>query len=215
MKKLFVLCMVVFAAWSAFAGTAYMRDSDQSLSWVRPDVVRNPDTGQEFKNPSDAMFAACGWSVVAYPDAPAKYLVVSWSPPAIRYMDEVERQAVDAAEYAAQTNAEYQASLPIVESRGFEVPYVVFQDATNRQKGIAFELTETGDQIIYEFHASPVDWGKVKANRNAALGRLAARKAAVENVKIKGSAANSVPALREAFSNLCVELNRQWIIPGL
>ena len=115
---------------------------------------------------------------------------------------------------SARTNAEYQATLPVQEPRGFEVPYVVFLDSTNRQKGVAMELTEAGDQVFYVFHASPVDWALVGSNRAAAHAQLAARKEAVEGVKRKGASANSVSALREAFSNLCVEINRPWIIPG-
>ena len=129
-------------------------------------------------------------------------------------MTQEERDAYDADVASAETNAAYLATLPVQEPRGFEVPYVVFLDATNRQKGIAMEIMETGDQIFYVFHSSPVDWEKVDSNRKAAIARARARRARVEDAKAKGANANSVPALREAFSNLCVELNRPWIIPG-
>ena len=69
----------------------------------------------------------------------------------------------------AQAAAEAQAALPTVYTNGVEVPWVVFLDATNRAKGIAMELTTNNVPIYYEFHASPVDWKKVDANRKAAL----------------------------------------------
>ena len=94
-------------------------------------------------------------------------------------MTEAEISARDAAEaQAAQEAAEqaaYEASLPVPMPTGVEVPWVVFLDATNRAKGIAMELTTNNVPIYYEFHASPVDWKKVDANRKAALSAAAAK----------------------------------------
>ena len=216
MKKIVFACIAALISATAFAATAYMDTVSRQISWTRPDKAVHPETKQEFKNPSDGTLAACGIVQVEYEDCDFKYRLWGWEPsPWCRAMDAAERAAADAGEEAARTNAEYQATLPIQEPRGFEVPYVVFLDSTNRQKGVAMELTEAGDQIFYAFHASPVDWDRVGSNRAAAHAQLAARKKAVEDVKRKGASANSVPALREAFSNLCVEINRPWIIPGM
>ena len=216
MKKIMVACLAFLVSVSAFAATAYMDTVSRRVSWTRPDVATNPYTNQEFRNPSDGTLADCGFVLVEYEDCDFKYRLWGWEPsPWCRAMDAGERQVVDAEEAASASDAEYRATLPVHEPRGFEVPYVVFLDSTNREKGVAMELTESGDQIFYVFHASPVDWARVKSNRAAAHAQLAARKEAVEGVKRKGASANSVPALREAFSNLCVEINRPWIIPGM
>ena len=87
--------------------------------------------------------------------------------------DEIEAEAQAAQEAAEQ--AAYEASLPVPMPTGVEVPWVVFLDATNRAKGIAMELTTNNVPIYYEFHASPVDWKKVDANRKAALSAAAAK----------------------------------------
>ena len=98
---------------------------------------------------------------------------------AARWETETEWTAREAAEaQAAQEAAEqaaYEASLPVPMPTGVEVPWVVFLDATNRTKGIAMELTTNNVPIYYEFHASPVDWKKVDANRKAALSAAAAK----------------------------------------
>ena len=216
MKKFAATVLAALFSASAFAATAYMDTVSRQVSWTRPDRAVNPVTKQDFKNPSDGTLVACGFVLVEYEDCDFKYRLWGWEPsPWCRAMTQEERDAYDAEAASAETNAAYLATLPVQEPRGFEVPYVVFLDSTNRQKGVAMELTEAGDQIFYAFHASPVDWARVGSNRAAAHAQFAARKEAVEAVKRKGASANSVPALREAFSNLCVELNRPWIIPGM
>lgn len=107
--------------------------------------------------------------------------------------DEIEAQA--ASDLAAETNAQYQASLPVQEPRGFEVPYVVFLDSTNRSVGVAMELTADGDPIIYEFHASPVDWAKVDSNRAAAAKANADDKAAIRAARAKGQIQQRLEAI--------------------
>ena len=216
MKKFAATVLASLFAASAFAATAYMDAVSKQVSWFRPDRAVDPVTEQEFANPSDGTLVACGFVLVEYEDCDFKYRLWGWEPsPWCRAMTQEERDAYDAEAASAETNAAYLATLPVQEPRGFEVPYVVFLDATNRTKGIAMEIMETGDQIFYVFHSSPVDWEKVDSNRKAAIAQARARRAGVEGAKAKGANANSVPALREAFSNLCVEINRPWIIPGM
>lgn len=105
-------------------------------------------------------------------------------------MTEAEIAARDFAEaQAAQEAAEqaaHEASLPVSMPTGVEVPWVVFLDATNRQKGIAMELTTNNVPIYYEFHASPVNWAKVESNRAAAIARWDAKVQNVKNAKSHG-----------------------------
>ena len=176
MKKLAATVLAALFSASAFAATAYMDAVSRQVSWTRPDRAVNPVTKQDFKNPSDGTLAACGIVQVEYEDCDFKYRLWGWEPsPWCRAMDAAERAAIDAAEESARTNAEYLATLPVPMPTGVEVPWVVFLDATNRQKGIAMELTTNNVPIYYEFHASPVDWKKVDANRAAAMSAAAAK----------------------------------------
>ena len=200
MKKTVLACLAALLSVSAFAATAYMDTVSRQVSWTRPDKAVHPETKQEFKNPSDGTLSSCGIVQVEYEDCDFKYRLWGWEPsPWCRAMDAAERAAADAAEESARTNAEYRATLPVPEPRGFEVPYVVFLDSTNREKGVAMELTESGDQIFYVFHASPVDWGRVNSNRLAAIAAHSNRMSNAKAAKAKG---NGLPALAERVAAL-------------
>ena len=126
------------------------------------------------------------------------------------------RAAAQAEEDAiAASNSAYQASLPVPMPTGIEAPWIVLLDATNRTKGIAMELTASGQPIYYEFHASPVDWARVDSNRTAAFANLFARsnqvaqaRSSAASAKAKAPNDNSVPQLRETVSNLAAAVER-------
>ena len=133
---------IMFAAASCFA---YVVGPNGEWAVNYPTELKT--NGQVTYNATPAMCAAAGW----------------------RYATQAEIDAKASAEAAAQAAAEAQAKLPVSMSTGIEAPWVVFLDSTNRAKGIAMELTTNNVPIYYEFHASPVDWKKVDANRKAAL----------------------------------------------
>ena len=214
MKKT-VFALVLFAACAALAETAWVRRDPPHVEWFGKPSYVDVAGGGRIWSPSDETCLADGWEAFEYGGNPHDAVLDYSAPVAVRDMTQEELDARAAEQAAAQAESDRLAALPVVYTNGVEVPWLVFLDSTNRQKGVAMELTEAGDQLFYVFHASPVDWARVKSNRAAAHARLAARKEAVEGVKRKGASANSVPALREAFSNLCVELNRPWIIPGM
>ena len=167
MKK-FLFVLVAFAAVSASA--AYKRGS----GWL--DFVPDKYTDTNWvthHGATEANLLADGWT--------------NCTPQEV-----ADHQAAQAAADAvSQSNAAYQASLPIPYPTGVEVPWVVFLDATNREKGVALELMTNGEQVIYEFHASPVDWANVNSNRTAALLKMAERYQARTNVAAKARAAKS------------------------
>ena len=187
MKKLVFACIVTLISVTAFADTAYMDTVSRQISWARPDKAVHPETKQEFKNPSDGTLSACGIVLVEYEDCDFKYRLWGWEPsPWCRAMDAAERVAADAAEESARTNAEYLATLPVPQPTGIEVPWVVFLDATNRQKGIAMELATNNVPIYYEFHASPVDWARVDSNRAAAMAKWDQKIRNIKNARSQG-----------------------------
>ena len=167
MKRLIALLALLAAP--AFAATAWMHLPSSQVSWFRP--ASCTIGGRSYKPPTDAQLVEAGYLAVEFDDVygDLRYRVVSWNPPAIRAFTPAEKAAADKADAEAVAQAEYEASLPRAEPTGIEVPWVVFLDATNRAKGIAMELTTNNVPIYYEFHASPVDWKKVDANRKAAL----------------------------------------------
>lgn len=175
MNKCMVILALLAACGAVLADTAYMNPATIQVSWSRPDVVTDPATGQRYGYPSDETLTACGWTIAEYDACELQYRVVEWNPPSVRAMTQEEMDARAAAQAEAQAERDRQAALPTVYTNGVEVPWVVFLDATNRQRGIAMELTTNNVPIYYEFHASPVDWKKVDANRAVALSAAAAR----------------------------------------
>ena len=184
MKSLAVF--VLFAAQSVFAATAWMQPSTRQVRWFRPESASVGDV--TYTPPTDANLADAGFVEVVFDDVygDLRYRVVSWSPPAIRAFTPAEKAAADLADAEAAAQAEYEASLPVPVPTGVEVPWVVFLDATNRQIGVAMELTTNCVPIFYEFHASPVDWAKVESNRAAAIARWSAKVKDIKNAKSQG-----------------------------
>ena len=202
MKKTVLACLAALLSVSAFASTAYMDAVSRQVSWTRPDKAVNPETKQEFKNPSDGTLAACGIVQVEYEDCDFKYRLWGWEPsPWCRAMDAAERVAADAAEESARTNAEYRATLPVPQPTGIEVPWVVFLDATNRTKGIAMELRTNGVPIYYEFHSSPVDWARVDSNRAAAIAKWDLKVQDIKNAKSQGGGLAALAARVSALES--------------
>ena len=176
MKKIAALVFLL-AASAALAAetTAWMHLPSSQVSWFRPTSVTID--GRSYKPPTDWQLAAAGYLAVEFDDVygDLRYRAITWDPPAIRAFTPEEKAAAELADAEAAAQAEYEASLPVPMPTGVEVPWVVFLDATNRAKGIAMELTTNNVPIYYEFHASPVDWKKVDANRKAALSAAAAK----------------------------------------
>ena len=169
MKKLALALVFLLSASAAFAATAWMHLPSSQVSWFRPSSVTID--GRRYEPPTDGQLAEAGYLAVEFDDVygDLRYRVISWDPPAIRAFTPEEKAAADLADAEAQAELEAQAKLPMSMPTGIEVPWVVFLDATNRQVGIAMELATNNVPIYYEFHASPVDWKKVDANRKAAL----------------------------------------------
>ena len=145
-----VFFLVAFAAQAAMAGIFYAVDDDGAVTRHEGDVPFPAGAIWQARCPRDA--------------DPATLSVVN----GVVVVDPVKVNSV-------QAKLEDSSILPRQEPTGIEVPWVVFLDATNRQKGIAMELTTNNVPIYYEFHASPVDWKKVDANRKAALSAAAAK----------------------------------------
>lgn len=185
-----VLCaQAVQVARASQASVAWMHVPTRQVRWFRPPSLRVGET--TYSSPTDGQLAQAGYVETEWDDAygDMRYRVISWDPPSIRAFTPEEKASADLSDAEASEQDAYEASLPIQEPRGFEVPYVVFLDATNRQKGIAMELTTNNVPIYYEFHASPVDWKKVDANRKAALAAAKAeRTASAANEKANAEA---------------------------
>lgn len=182
----FVFAFVLLAASAALAEAAWVRRDPPRVEWFgRPSYVDVPGVGRVW-DPEPATLLANGWEAFEYGGNPLDAVLDYSAPVAVRDMTQDELDARAAAQAEAQTNAEYQATLPVPMPTGVEVPWVVFLDATNRTKGIAMELTTNNVPIYYEFHASPVDWAKVDSNRTAAIAKRDLRVQAVKNAKSQG-----------------------------
>ena len=187
MKKIAALVFLLAApAAPAAETTAWMHLPSSQVSWFRPSSVTID--GRSYKPPTDEQLVEAGYLAVWFDDVygALRYRVVSWDPPSIRAFTPEEKAAADDADAEAAAQSEYRNSLPVPMPTGVEVPWVVFLDATNRQKGIAMELTTDNVPIYYEFHASPVDWAKVDSNRAAAIARWDAKVRDIKNAKSQG-----------------------------
>lgn len=185
MKKT-VFALVLLAACAALAETAWVRRDPPHVEWFgKPSYVDVPVVGRVWNPPAETCLAN-GWEAFEYGGSPDDAVWDPAAPVAVRDMTQEELDDRAAAQAAAQAESARLAALPVLYTNGVEVPWVVFLDSTNREKGIAMELTTNNVPIYYEFHASPVDWVKVHSNRAAAMSKWEARIQAVKNAKSQG-----------------------------
>lgn len=174
MKKILAFALFALFTAQALAAVGWVRVDPPSVRWFgKPDFVDLD--GVRHWSPTDAQCVEAGWVACEYGGNPADAVLDYSATPPLRDMTQEEMDARAADQAEAQAERDRQAALPTVYTNGVEVPWVVFLDATNRQRGIAMELTTNNVPIYYEFHASPVDWKKVDANRAAALSAAAAK----------------------------------------
>jgi hypothetical protein len=198
MKKIAAIC--ILAAAQAYAGTAWVNVAARKVNWYQhPQIVqvegRTVSLAPVLTPSALAYLAAAGWTAIECDCHPTDAVLDYDAVPPIRCMTPAELEAREAAEAQAAQEAAEQALLPRQEPTGIEAPWIVLLDSTNRTVGIGVEATPAGDLITYQFHASPVDWKKVDANRAAARAARETKRADAAAAKKSGQLQRRIAAL--------------------
>lgn len=204
MKKLSFL-LALFSSSACLAATAWVHPAIRQVFWGGPPPRVSLASGETRDNPDFVFMARAGIYLFEY-NCPQTNCIVDWSAvPAVRAMTQDELDARAAQDASDASNQAYQATLPLLLPNGAEVPRIVWQSYSNGW-GWATEALDWGDTneppelVTYLFHASPVFWPRVWANREAAFSNAFVRRAVREAGKagVNGQTQNRLHNLERA-----------------